>query len=110
MIPRLEPTRKPLEARRAGLPVAVPDLREGRGRKSDLGERRQPLGDVALEPAQRSAVEARGVVLGEEQAEPQRVVEAEPAELARGHLGAAKVAVRDGSGEATVWGPLRRHG
>jgi len=88
----------------------VPELGEGRGRERDLGKRRQPLGDEALEPAQRGPLEPCRVPLRQQPAQVEGVVEAELAELARGHFGAAKIAVRYSAGEAAVCGPLRRHG
>ena len=53
------------------------------------------------------ALMAAMIPVGGQDAQVERVVEAGPAELARGHFRAAKVAVRDAAGEAAVCGSLR---
>lgn len=61
-----------------------------------------PLRDEALQPADRGALVPRGRALKVEHAQAGRVFEAQPAKLARGTLRASQIAIRDGSGEASV--------
>jgi cell volume regulation protein A len=88
---------------------AVPKLGQRARRERDLGDRRQALVDEPLQPTERRTLEPLRVSLGEQDAQLERVVEAEASELACGEIGLAEVAVYDGAGEAAVRGALRSH-
>jgi hypothetical protein len=74
--------REPFEAAKACPAEAVAQLGEGGRRERDLGDRRQPISDEALQTAESGAFEVGRVALGEEHAELESVVEAQLAELA----------------------------
>jgi len=102
------PPDRELDERVAACAVkAVPKLGQRARCERDLGDRRQALFDEPLQPTERRPLEPLRVAFGEQDAQLERVVEAEPSELTCGEIGFAEVAVHDGAGEAAVRCALR---
>src|SRR5207248_10152633 len=94
--------------RRAG--AGVPRRGE-RAEQPARGDEVEPLRreDEAGVPSRGGAAKPRGVGLGDQEAERERVREAEVTELAGRRLGGGEVAAGDGAGEAAVCRSLRGH-
>jgi hypothetical protein len=99
---------EPREREHARRAVPGPQLGQCRHRESRILQRWSLFGQEPLEPTHRRALEPIRRALPIEHAQAERVLQAEPAKLARGVLGATQVAILQRPGEAAVSGSLRR--
>jgi hypothetical protein len=89
--------------------VAVSKLGESRCSERNLGERRQPLVDEPLEPAQRRAFVGAGSAFASSSLSESAVASEKSAHLPCGHLCGLDMTAMDGALEASVCCALAGH-